>query len=384
MLRVPLVPLAPTLALLLSAILWGACGTAASPVPRSQTTSAPSIVPPLPTTAPSPPPTSSPRPLSAEEEAAVLQKQVARVIDRIDPAKLNDHLNALAATVSRDPRHPGHAKAVAYVKEQLALLAGAAAPGAPGGVRIETHRASHQGIPLESIFAVIDPLDGAPPDGWVMIAAHYDTTANRTPGWRPAVDPAPGADDNGTGTAALLEYARVLAAARVDQVSEPPRSFLRQRVVLAFFDGEEFFFKGSAAYLQSLPKPYPYAWVVNIDMVGQNPVADRLDLIWYGAQSDKLRDRVKDANQRYQIGVSPLIEIFANDPNQFILDTAPFGLAGIPSISLVQRYGDPDATYPGNPTFHTVGDTPERITNKRLWLKASKLTLAVALELASR
>ena len=43
---------------------------------------------------------------------------------------------------------------------------------------------------------------------------------------------------------------------------------------------------------------------------------------------------------------------------------------------------DIPTTFPGNYTFHTVNDTPDKITNKRLWLKAAKLTLATALDLA--
>jgi Zn-dependent M28 family amino/carboxypeptidase len=205
-----------------------------------------------------------------------------------------------------------------------------------------------------------------------MICAHYDSISNRSPDWNPATSLAPGADDNGTGTAALLEYARVLAQERTG---------LRQRVVLAFFDGEELFFKGSAAYLGSLDAAPPYAAVINIDMVGFNPVADRLDLIYYTNGSAALRDRAIAANDRYQIGVSP-VEAQLATSGATILDAAPFGLAGIPAIALVQRYGENDATFPGNYTFHTVNDTPDKVTNKRLWLKAAKLTLAIALELA--
>jgi len=159
------------------------------------------------------------------------------------------------------------------------------------------------------------------------------------------------------------------------------RASLKQRVVLAFFDGEELFFKGSLAYLGSLPTPSPYAAVINIDMVGFNPLADRLDLIYYTNASASLRDRIIAANDRYQIGVSPLLPQQATSAAT-ILDAAPFGLAGIPSVAIVQRYGENDATFPGNYTFHTVSDTPDKITNKRLWLKAAKLTLATALELA--
>jgi hypothetical protein len=293
-------------------------------------------------------------------------KPVAEVLAQIDPAKLDDHLRALTSFVSRHPLHPGHAKAVAYLMEQLTAIP---------GVVVQDIPTSYNGVRLDNIFATINPLTGS--DGFLggvgMICAHYDSTANRTPGWRPALDPAPGADDNATGTAALLEYARILAA---------DRASLRMPIVLAFFDGEEYFFKGSLAYLQSLPPPNPYRWVINIDMVGFNPLADRLDLVYYSTKSASLRDRVKDANQRYQIGIAPLVEQLATS-DAFILDAAPFGLVGgIPSVALVQRYGEIDSTFPGNFTFHTVNDTPDKITNKRLWLKAAKLTLATALDLA--
>ncbi len=326
----------------------------ASPNTRTATAtlvSTPAATPsPTPTAPPTPSPTPSPKP-------------IADVIAQIDPARLDAHLKALTDVVSRDPRHPGHAKAVTYIKDQLAKL----------DVKVESQRTVYQSIPLENIFATIDPLASpVGPTGWILVGTHYDSTANRTPGWRPALDPAPGADDNATGTAGLLEFARILSA---------ERGRLHSRIVLAFFDGEELFFKGSGAYMATLSKPYPYKAAIDLDMVGFNPVADRLDLLWYTNASAGLRDRVIKANDTYKIGVSPLNAQFAADGNT-IMDAAPFGIAGIPSIALCQRYGENDATFPGNYTFHTVTDTPDKITNKRLWLKAAKLTLATALELA--
>ncbi|HUG06358.1 MAG TPA: M28 family peptidase [Candidatus Limnocylindria bacterium] len=326
-----------------------------TPTPTSAVASASPSAEPTATLRPAPMPSPSPKP-------------IAEMLAQIDPAKLDDHLRALTSFQSRHPLHPGHAKAVAYLMEQLSAIP---------GVVVQQIPTSYNGVRLDNIFATINPLAGSGAEGFLggagMICAHYDSTANRTPGWNPATDPAPGADDNATGTAALLEYARILAA---------DRASLRMPIVLAFFDGEEYFFKGSLAYLQSLPPPNPYRWVINIDMVGFNPLADRLDLVYYTSKSASLRDRVKEANQRYQIGVSPLVEQLATS-DAFILDAAPFGLiGGIPSVALVQRYGEIDATFPGNFTFHTVNDTPDKVTNKRLWLKAAKLTLATALELA--
>jgi peptidase M28-like protein len=332
----------------LLAIVLSSCGGAGSAVPSAPSPAA------LATASPTPTPTASPVPTA---------RPISALLERIDPAKLNDHMVALASFGSRDPRHPNHARAVEYLKEQLGTIP---------GVRVESHRAAYNGIPLENFLVMVDPLTPAPSSGWVMICAHYDSISNRSPGWNPATSAAPGADDNATGTAALLEYARILAQERAS---------LKQRIVLAFFDGEELFFKGSLAYLGSLDTPPPYAAVINIDMVGFNPLADRLDLIYYTNGSAALRDRMIAANDRYQIGVSPLVPQLATT-GATILDAAPFGLAGIPSVAVVQRYGENDATFPGNYSFHTVNDTPDKITNTRLWLKAAKLTLATALELA--
>lgn len=295
--------------------------------------------------------------------ATAAASPVAGIIAKIDPFRLDAHLRALVATGSRDVRHPGHARAVAYLYEQLRAIP---------GLSVQTFFGVYQDVRLENIIVFVDPLGPVPQRDWVLVSAHYDSISNRTPGWDPRITPAPGADDNATGTAALLEFARILAAERAQ---------LRQRVVLAFFDGEELFFKGSGDFVSKLQRPFAYKAAINLDMVGFNPIADRLDLLWYLPHSAALRDRVIAANQRYSIGIAPLNAQYAADGST-IMDAAPFGIAGIPSVALCQRYGENDATFPGNATFHTRNDTEANVTNQRLWLKAARLTLAVALELA--
>lgn len=66
------------------------------------------------------------------------------------------------------------------------------------------------------------------PDERVLVAAHYDH-----------IDGCPGADDNGSGVAGLLEVARVLAQAEFDRT-----------LVMACWDQEEWGLIGSAAYAQ--------------------------------------------------------------------------------------------------------------------------------------
>ncbi|MDE3193628.1 MAG: M20/M25/M40 family metallo-hydrolase [Chloroflexota bacterium] len=310
-----------------------------------------------PTVAPTPVPTPVPTPTP-----------VADVVSQVSLGRMWADLQALCAVQSRDPRHPGHAKAVAYILGQLQELA-------PLGVKVQVQPFTAEGIPMENILAIVDPPGGAPATGGIVIGAHYDTIGKWTPGWRPAIDPAPGADDNGTGTAAVLEIARILARERAS---------LKERVVLGFWDGEELYYKGTLAFVGALQKPYAYSAFINPDTVGWNPIADRLDVLWWGSPSAALRDRVATANDRYAIGVKPLVNVLADDPRVDLLDSAPFGMVGIPAVTLAERYGPPDATYPGSGTMDYATDTIDKIDNPRLWTKAAKLTLAVGLELARR
>ena len=72
--------------------------------------------------------------------------------------------------------------------------------------------------------------------------------------------------------------------------------------------------------MATLAKPYPYKAAINLDMVGFNPITDRLDLLWYTNASTGLRDRVLKANDMYRIGVSPLNAQFAADGNTHDVD----------------------------------------------------------------
>jgi len=103
--------------------------------------------------------------------------------------------------------------------------------------------------------------------GVIIVSAHYDSTAND-------VDPvvyAPGADDNGTGVAALLEIARLLA-------QKPQRA----TIMFVAFSAEEIDRIGSIRFIDDYLKPYniDVRAVVTLDTIGNingpnNEVNDR-------------------------------------------------------------------------------------------------------------
>lgn len=102
-------------------------------------------------------------------------------------------------------------------------------------------------IPFETGVNIWAKKNGTDPDaGSILIAAHYDTVQN-----------SPGADDNGTGLAVVLEIARLLGNTQTPLTLE-----------IAFFDQEENGLQGSFSFTSQPEKITPLKGVIILDMVG--------------------------------------------------------------------------------------------------------------------
>jgi hypothetical protein len=105
--------------------------------------------------------------------------------------------------------------------------------------------------------SIIATLRGDEPGLIYVMSSHYDDcNGDCTDGTRVA----PGADDNGSGTSAVLEAARIMA----------PHHF-RGTIIFAVFDGEELGLWGSKHYADELKaKGVPVAAVLNNDIIGNS------------------------------------------------------------------------------------------------------------------
>jgi Zn-dependent M28 family amino/carboxypeptidase len=136
----------------------------------------------------------------------------------IRPADLLPHLKALVGVRHQEADPAAVARAADYIERQL-KAAGYAVRRQPFGTG------------LTAGVNVIGRLEGSEPSRKVVVVgAHYDTTENT-----------PGADDNTSGVAALLEVARQLAAL--------PR---RHAVEVVAFALEEQGFLGSSVYVRDV------------------------------------------------------------------------------------------------------------------------------------
>lgn len=259
---------------------------------------------------------------------------------------------SLADMGSRYPGTPGNEQAQRYLVQVLGSYgAGDPAPGPHGGC--SRFVSAHYGPPAVDI----------------VLGAHFDSIADRTPGWRPAADPAPGANDNGTGVAGLLEAARILAM---------EAATLRRGIDVVFFNCEETGMEGSRDWVA---RGNGGKLMLNLDMVGfAAPGRKKLDLVRYGNSGDLL-DRARAANDRYALGLQLVDRLLPADLKTWV-DSTPFAMAGIPAITITESYGQPGIDYPGYPGFHRVSDTADQVSNAAQWKAATQLLLALTLELA--
>ena len=138
---------------------------------------------------------------------------------------------------------------------------------------------------VKNVVAVLEG-EGPHADETIVIGAHYDHWGRGGPG---SADPGSteihnGADDNASGTAALLEVARELVA----------RGKLPRRIVFIAFTGEELGLVGSSRYVREPLFPLDKTLaMINMDMVGR---LTENKLIIYGTgtatQFDPLVDRL--------------------------------------------------------------------------------------------
>jgi len=190
----------------------------------------------------------------------------------------------------------GNDSAAAYIARRFGSigLSPAFSPGAAPFVQRFIARsvaAQHAGLagelPTQNVAGIVRGTDPSLRNEYVILGAHFDHLGRSTMGALDADVPNAihnGADDNASGTAAVIELARLL-------VRNPPK----RSVIFVTFSGEELGLLGSQYFVDHLPVPLEKVRaMLNFDMVGRMQ-GDRL--IVYGvATARELSDIVARAN----------------------------------------------------------------------------------------
>ena len=172
------------------------------------------------------------------------------------------------------------------------------------------------------------------PDSIYIFSAHYDS-------WYSGRI-SPGADDNASGVAAVLEAARILS-----------RYTTKYTLLFAFWDESEQGNLGSQAFAQHLVNCSELiAGVIDIDMIGVDRDSDNSMYVYSesGNGSDALADRVQTVNEQYSLQLNPLITnaVFESDADSFWLHD-------FKAIGITENYSREDYTEL-EPYLHSSND----------------------------
>lgn len=179
------------------------------------------------------------------------------LLNHITPAFMRQTVADYVAFDSRHTEHAGNQAAVKALVEQLSGIVTASR------VALHCFTDDREEV-LSNVVATLPPTEDMIGKGVVVISAHLDSTAGRDKdNYDPANDPAPGADDDASGMAAVLATSR--AFMKLIEQGGPSHREIR----FAFFNAEEMGKAGSAAYATAQAAlGTQVAAMFHIDMIG--------------------------------------------------------------------------------------------------------------------
>lgn len=300
---------------------------------------------------------------------------VSKYMKTITANDLKTHLYIVASDENegRDTGTEGQKKAGQYLIEQYTK----------NGISFPTGAANwYQKVPSEfmargfapklndseNIWAFIKGTEK--PEEIIIVSAHYDHVGMKNG------EIYNGADDDGSGTVALLEIAQAFKAAQKDGFG-PKRSILFLHVT-----GEEHGLHGSRYYSENPLFPIKNTIAdINIDMIGRRDTLhpDTNNYV-YVVGSDRLSSELHSINEAMNAKYTNLeLDYKYNDRNDperiyFRSDHYNFAKKGIPSIFFYNG---------SHEDYHMPTDTPDKIEYDALE-KRAQLAFTLAWELANR
>lgn len=313
--------------------------------------------------------------LKATKGTDTKQVDLTQYLNTITAPELEKHLYIVAADSmqGRDTGSEGQKKAGKYLIAEYQKMRITFPKGATSfyqKVPAAFMKRSYSPTPndSENIWTFIEGSEK--PDEILVISAHYDHVGTKNG------EVYNGADDDGSGTVALLEIAQAFKQAK-NEGNGPKRSILFLHVT-----GEEKGLHGSRYYAENPLFPLKNTIAnINIDMIGRRDDLHKdTNNYIYVVGSDRLSTDFHKINEEANTKYTKLELDYKynalSDPERIYYRSDHYNFAknGIPSIFY---YNGSHADY------HLPGDTPDKIEYDAL-AKRAQLAFATAWELANR
>jgi hypothetical protein len=221
-----------------------------------------------------------------------------------------------------------------------------------------------------NVLGFIEGIDPKMKDEIVIVTAHYDHLGKR------GSSIYHGADDNGTGTSAVMEIAQAFTEAKKQGIGP------RRSVLCMLVSGEEKGLLGSDYYSENPVFPLEKTVAnVNVDMIGRTDKKHDGNANYiYVIGADRLSTTLHDINEAANAEFTQLELDYTynaeSDPNRFYYrsDHYNFAKKGIPSVFFFSGT---------HKDYHQPGDTVDKIMFDKME-KIAKLVFYTTWELANR
>lgn len=194
---------------------------------------------------------------------------------------------------------------------------------------------------------ILGLIEGKNKDSVIVLGAHYDHVGKNDSTYNP------GADDNASGVAALLQIAKTFAKAQKDGF-RPEKSIL-----FAFWGGEEQGLLGSQEYCKNpVFKPENTAVYINFDMIGRcdSINAENPNFVYALPINEKARSYTKQINEKARLyggGLKIITEYpFKQEKIEIRSDYFHFSEANIPSVGYTTGI---------HPDYHSPKDIADKL-----------------------
>ncbi len=264
----------------------------------------------------------------ARSSARAADPKVKRLVDRISSERIRADLTSLAGMHTRLSTSRDYRTAIEYVSSALGRL----------GYGVRRQRVPMAGGGSQNVIA--DRKGNATGSrALVIVGAHLDSV-----NWEDgAAAPAPGADDNASGSAGVLEIARIFANVAC-----------RDDLRFILFGGEEQGLHGSKHHVEKMTaaERRRVRAVVNMDMIASTNTSQRTVLLEGAALSTSVIDELQAAAGTYT-GLDVERSLHASNS-----DHVPFIERGVPAVLTIEGA---DST---NHRVHSALDTLEHLDEK--------------------
>lgn len=306
--------------------------------------------------------TSTTKSTTTTSKVSCNQAGIQKIVNSVSQTKLKANLQELVqdntkkkpnALISRHVSSPGNQLKVDWAKKQMKSY----------GLTVVNQRFTKGKYTVDNL---IGRIEGSNPKTLYAISGHIDSINGEDS--NKAGKPAPGGNDNGSGTVAAMEAGRVMKAFK---------PCMKSSVDFIGFNYEETDQEwGSDYYVKQLKKSgKTFKGLYNADMIGYAPKKECM----YSYYNNATRDRpmaalLKTVNTKYKIGLPIKVAKFNDEDHD--VDSSNFWEEKLASVYLYECDDD-------DPGYHCTCDTLKNINFSQL-TKTTKAMVAAVAELSMK